>query len=207
MMSIVGIVAVMMLIIAGMRYITAAGNSASVTDAKGMALSAITGLLLALLSFVIIKTINPDVLYLKKPGSNFDAGDVVAPNNACYKNFDLVTNSCTCGDGTVITSNDVNDCISDCKVQGHCIIPGGACIRSGPKYPTGNVDSNGECHCIDGLDVEPNATAIAAKSSCDEICSDESLAVDGNYHGTKLSFLISDENMTNVHPINELGFE
>jgi hypothetical protein len=69
MLSIVGIVAVIMLIIGGMRYITAVGNPSAIGDAKDIITNAIIGLILALLSWVFISTINPDVLYIKKPGS------------------------------------------------------------------------------------------------------------------------------------------
>jgi len=68
-LSIVGIVAVIMLIIGGMRYITAVGNPSAIGDAKDIITNAIIGLILALLSWVFISTINPDVLYIKQPGS------------------------------------------------------------------------------------------------------------------------------------------
>jgi hypothetical protein len=68
-LSIVGIVAVIMLIIGGMRYITAVGNPTAISSAKEIILNAIVGLVLALLSWVFISTINPDALYIKQPGS------------------------------------------------------------------------------------------------------------------------------------------
>ncbi|MBU3918928.1 hypothetical protein KKC63_03450 [Patescibacteria group bacterium] len=49
MLSVVGIVAVIMLIIGGMRYITAVGNPSAIGDAKDIINSAITGLIFALL--------------------------------------------------------------------------------------------------------------------------------------------------------------
>gem|GEM_PF-3192575 len=67
-LSIVGIVSVVMLIIGGMKYITAAGSGGAVSSAKETIKNAILGLLLALLSYVIISTINPDVLYIKQIG-------------------------------------------------------------------------------------------------------------------------------------------
>jgi len=62
-LSIVGIVAVIMLIIGGMRYITAVGNPTAISDAKDIINSAITGLILALLSWVFISAINKCFLY------------------------------------------------------------------------------------------------------------------------------------------------
>ncbi len=73
-LSIVGIVAVVMLIIGGMKYITAAGSGGAVSSAKETIKDALFGLLLALLSYVIVGTINPDVLYLRQPGAALVAG-------------------------------------------------------------------------------------------------------------------------------------
>ena len=145
----------MMLIIAGMRYITAAGNSASVTDAKGMALSAITGLLLALLSFVIIKTINPDVLYLKKPGANLVAGSVSSVG-ACGKYDPALpaTGNCKCNDGSIIAATSATDCADSCDNNIQCSKQKlKKCID--PKNPfntQGELDKAGLslCHCVNG---------------------------------------------------------
>ncbi|MFH1551531.1 MAG: hypothetical protein ABIC36_01465, partial [bacterium] len=50
--------AVIMLIIGGMRYITAVGNPSAIGDAKDIITNAIIGLILALLSWVFISAIN-----------------------------------------------------------------------------------------------------------------------------------------------------
>ncbi|MDF1498199.1 MAG: pilin, partial [Patescibacteria group bacterium] len=93
--SIVGIVAVMMLIIGGMRYITSAGNQAAASDAKDIINNAIIGLILAVLSWVFIKTINPDVLYIKSPVLTSTPMD----NSKCTNSvFDA--DPCVCIDGT-----------------------------------------------------------------------------------------------------------
>ena len=51
---IVGIVAVIMLIIGGIRYVTSGGDSKKVTDAKNTVLYAIIGLVIAFLAFAIV---------------------------------------------------------------------------------------------------------------------------------------------------------
>lgn len=51
---IVGIIAVIMLIWGGIRYITSGGDSKKVTDAKNTILYAIIGLVIALLAFAIV---------------------------------------------------------------------------------------------------------------------------------------------------------
>ena len=51
---IVGVVAVIMLIIGGIRYVTSGGDSKKVTDAKNTVLYAIIGLVIAFLAFAIV---------------------------------------------------------------------------------------------------------------------------------------------------------
>lgn len=51
---IVGVVAVIMLIIGGIRYVTSGGDSKKVTDAKNTVLYAIIGLIVAFLAFAIV---------------------------------------------------------------------------------------------------------------------------------------------------------
>ncbi|MCX9014208.1 MAG: hypothetical protein OIN89_05355 [Candidatus Methanoperedens sp.] len=55
------------IVIGGARYLTSVGNPSAIGDAKDTISSAIAGLLLAITSWVIINTINPDVLVIKKP--------------------------------------------------------------------------------------------------------------------------------------------
>ena len=51
---IVGIIAVIMLIIGGIKYVTSGGDSKKVTDAKNTVLYAIIGLVIAFLAFAIV---------------------------------------------------------------------------------------------------------------------------------------------------------
>ena len=51
---IVGIIAVIMLIVGGIKYITSGGDSKKVTDAKNTVLYAIIGLVICLLAFAIV---------------------------------------------------------------------------------------------------------------------------------------------------------
>ena len=51
---IVGIIAVIMLIIGGIRYVISGGDSKKVTDAKNTVLYAIIGLVIAFLAFAIV---------------------------------------------------------------------------------------------------------------------------------------------------------
>lgn len=65
--SVVGVVAMGAIVIGGARYLTSVGNPSAIEDAKHTIWSAIYGLILALVSWVMIGTINPDILVLKNP--------------------------------------------------------------------------------------------------------------------------------------------
>lgn len=59
------ILAVIVIVIAGLKYIGAAGNPSIISDAKDQMYWAVLGLILALSSWMILSTINPKLLELK----------------------------------------------------------------------------------------------------------------------------------------------
>lgn len=65
----VGIAAFLMIIIGGFMYITSAGNTASMGKAKDVITDAVIGLLLAMLSWLLLYIINPDLVTNKPMGS------------------------------------------------------------------------------------------------------------------------------------------
>jgi hypothetical protein len=60
--GIIGIVAAIAMMIGGVRWLTAGGNPSSVKDAQSWIAGAITGLILALTSYLILNQINPALL-------------------------------------------------------------------------------------------------------------------------------------------------
>lgn len=54
-LAVLGFLAVVMLIIGGVKYATSAGDAKAVTDAKNTILYAIIGLVIAILSYAIVK--------------------------------------------------------------------------------------------------------------------------------------------------------
>jgi len=64
-LGLVGILAVIMIIIGGFQYLTSIGNSSRMSDAKDRITQAILGLVLALLSYLILYVLNPDLVSLK----------------------------------------------------------------------------------------------------------------------------------------------
>ena len=63
--SIVGIIATVMLMWGGMKWLTSRGNSGTISDAKDIIWSAIIGLVLTLLSWTILYLINPKLLEMQ----------------------------------------------------------------------------------------------------------------------------------------------
>lgn len=61
----VGIGAMVMIVIEGIKYMTSAGDQSRIGEAKKGIWNAVWGLILALISYLLLQTINPDLL---KPG-------------------------------------------------------------------------------------------------------------------------------------------
>ncbi|USN53683.1 MAG: hypothetical protein H6760_00730 [Candidatus Nomurabacteria bacterium] len=64
---IVGILAVVMTMYAGIQWLTAAGNTSRIENAKSTMNGALIGLVLTLTSYVILQAINPDLVTLRVP--------------------------------------------------------------------------------------------------------------------------------------------
>lgn len=63
--AVVGIIAAIILLFSGVMWLTAGGNAGRVQEAQAWIKGALTGLILALLSYTILLTINPDLVNLK----------------------------------------------------------------------------------------------------------------------------------------------
>ncbi|MBU1180288.1 pilin [Patescibacteria group bacterium] len=65
--AIVSIVAIVMIMVGGLQYLTAGGNQQAVTKAKERILGAIVGLFLVLGAYTVLNTINPNLTKLSLP--------------------------------------------------------------------------------------------------------------------------------------------
>jgi len=65
--GIAGLSAFIMLTWGGFQYLTSAGNPTSISDAKDKIKSALLGLMLILISWLILQVINPDLTTLNLP--------------------------------------------------------------------------------------------------------------------------------------------
>ena len=62
--GVAGLAAFVMLVTGGVRYLTSAGNPSAIGDAKDRIKSALLGLLIILMSWLILQVINPDLTVL-----------------------------------------------------------------------------------------------------------------------------------------------
>ena len=60
--GVVGILSTVVLMFGGLLWLTAGGNTGQVTEAKEWIKAALTGLIIALFSYIILLTINPDLI-------------------------------------------------------------------------------------------------------------------------------------------------
>ncbi|MBI4407394.1 MAG: hypothetical protein HY565_02735 [Candidatus Kerfeldbacteria bacterium] len=74
-LGIVGIIAVVLIMFGGLRWMSAAGNESIVTEAKEIVTSAVIGLVIALLSYVILAFINPKILNFGFSPAKIDIND------------------------------------------------------------------------------------------------------------------------------------
>lgn len=76
--GIIGILAVVVMMFGGVRWIVAAGNAASITEAKAWIGASLTGLVLVLASYTILYYINPNLISFKALGISMVKPDVGA---------------------------------------------------------------------------------------------------------------------------------
>ena len=132
----VGISAMLMIIIGGYMYMMSAGNTASTGKAKGVITDAIVGLILALTSYLLLYTINPNLLTCKIIG----AGTVSSGGGAATTPGQPTTGGGgggkTCTDGkcaNVAAACQANKLgVEPAKLQS-LLIAGEGCNKSQPK--------------------------------------------------------------------------
>jgi len=66
-LGLISILALAQMIIGGITYILAAGNAAKVEEAKDTIFQALFGLGILLVSYLLLRTINPDLVNLRNP--------------------------------------------------------------------------------------------------------------------------------------------
>lgn len=81
--SISGVLAIIMILLGGFRWITSAGNSSKITEAKEIMNGALAGVVLTMLSFLLLQLINPQILSLRLPISNVERSEFLLNGVLC----------------------------------------------------------------------------------------------------------------------------
>ncbi len=113
----VGIVAAVMIMWGGFKWLTSRGESEAIKDAKERIIGAITGLVLAFLSYTILFLINPNLVYLSMPeltkadfsnlaGSHGSVSQTSGPTNQAQSQQG-VSRVCADNSGTVLNYSNV----------------------------------------------------------------------------------------------------
>lgn len=82
-LMIAGLVSFGALVYGGFGYMTSAGNPSKMDDAKQKIISAILGLIILLSSYLILITINPQLIVLQMPGIQIDKGVILYDDINC----------------------------------------------------------------------------------------------------------------------------
>lgn len=124
--NIVGIIAVIAMMFGGFLWITAGGNTSQVDNAKSYIAASLTGLVLLLFSYVILKTVNPALVNFKVsavPTVQETQSSTVNSNIYCCIN-DATTNTTACAG---VNESEKNKCdgatfttLDQCQKESTC---------------------------------------------------------------------------------------
>lgn len=109
-LAIVGLAIIYTLVYAGIEWMTAGDNSGRMSDARSRIKDAVIGLLILLGSYIILNTINPDLLTLKRNIIQVDIGKSGGVSQRkkdgqiCYNNFECESGKCDTTAGNVFAA-------------------------------------------------------------------------------------------------------
>ena len=92
--GIVGIVAALVIMMGGVMWITAGGNTSRIENAKSWITAALTGLVIALSSYAILYTVNPDLVNLRTRTMDLDLEERPEFNLSSYGCSWEISQSC-----------------------------------------------------------------------------------------------------------------
>lgn len=167
--AIVGILAVLAVAIGGVMWIMAAGNSGMVGQGKEWISSGIIGLVLALGSFILLATINKDLVSCK-----IISIESLAKINQAKQSGNVYKEEAQKA-GTVTKNIDSSGKYKCCVIQGMPFAPPSAPVPTGPNgmYCSGYGDGTKECPSggmaqgIKRCATYEVADAVKAQQECD----------------------------------------
>ena len=163
--GLIAVAAVLMIMIAGLKWIFAAGDPGKITAAKGDVIAAIVAVLLSLSSYVILNTINPRLTNISLPGITKIEPTELVESNWCVdrdgkkhsgetiyvidkngKKIDNVATNTECGYNYaygIKNSKGDFEKVGVCDGRGGCNAEGTMCLRT----DLGNFCLNPEEYC------------------------------------------------------------
>lgn len=152
-LAIVSILAAIVLMGGGLLWLTSGGDSGRVTKAKEMIIGSISGLVILFCAWIILNTVNPELLKLK----TIDTVVISKINMTCCQQNNLaeMTNEKECSDkkGQSFLGYFVNSSRTSCELPGCCIY----------KW------SNGKIHdCYNGMKSNCSDSDTFVNTSCDK---------------------------------------
>lgn len=106
----VGICALIMIVIGGYMYAASGGNNASMEKAKGFITDAIVGLVLALLAYLILYVINPELVKIKMAAAVTLPTTPTVPGPPSSLPSSIETAAATLSANTNVTLSSLGDC-------------------------------------------------------------------------------------------------
>ena len=153
-LGIVGIAALIMIVIGGIIYMTSAGNASQKSEAKDRITNAILGLILALSAYLILYTINPDLVKLTKVQLQYPPMPKII--------FECDKNDNICKSRVFKKGDDAS------AIQDTCGIVGASCSSEGTCELTNAYWNKEEAKIGDNIQL-----IVEAKGLCDEITLNE----------------------------------
>jgi hypothetical protein len=199
-LMVIGLVAFVALLYGGFRYLTSVGNPAAINDAKDQIFSAFLGLIILFSSWLILNTINPELIILGEP-NKVPIGGMPGGNETgvvtVYKDANYKGDSCqiptsvskiedTCGGGwsDEISSLKITDPNYIVVLHEHIDFAGLAQVFSNDSS-TLDADMNDKTSSITLIEKGPESSSVT-------------LYEDDNFEGVAFSFYNSNLNFTEL---------
>ncbi|HOZ53280.1 MAG TPA: pilin [bacterium] len=144
-LAIVGLLATIVLMVAGVVWMTSGGNTERISSAKGWIIGALTGLFLLLLSYVILRTINPNLVDFRDPGFE-KIGEIILLPDFEIKEYEMEQD--TTGRDAYNPNNDpIMRDIEECEARGENYV---FVLTTGQCEELQSDSNSEECPCPEG---------------------------------------------------------
>lgn len=141
--GIVGILAAVVLMVGGVMWIVAGGNSTAIGEAKSWIGASLTGLVLALMSYLILATVNPALVDLKtttiKKVEETTTGCCIYSSTAGQVAYNMTNLECSNNKGSFYKDKFAqnNKCITESERVGCCVV----------SFKTGTISLTDNKYC------------------------------------------------------------